>query len=301
MPGVYCRRVSAGWIYLALCVVAYGFANFLQAIAVSRVAVHTSLDPGLLLRLASQKTYLFGVLCQFVGFVFAFLARADLPLFLVQTTAAAGLGVTALLGVFLLKWRLPGAEIVLLCTLAVGLAGLIVSAQRSPSRELHTGETIALASGVLVIAVLGILAARLHGPRGSVVLGCLAGLCFGAAAVASRPLASIHTLSVFLTDPLLYILVLYAAVGQLMLGLAMQRGSTTAAVAAMDATAVVPAALIGLLLLGDRIEPGLEWLAAAGFAVTLGSILGLTRYAEPQQGHRPPAERVPPRSVVSPR
>jgi hypothetical protein len=59
----------------------------------------------------------------------------------------------------------------------------------------------------------------------------------------------------------------------------------------MDATAVVPAALIGLLLLGDRIEHGLEWLAAAGFVVTLGSILGLTRYAEPQQGHLPPAER----------
>jgi drug/metabolite transporter (DMT)-like permease len=289
--------VSAGWIYLALCVVAYGFANFLQAIAVSRVTAHTSLDPGLLLRLASQKTYLLGVLCQFVGFVFAFLARADLPLFLVQTTAAAGLGVTALLGVFLLHWRLPRAEIILLCTLAVGLTGLIISAQRSPSHELRTGEVLALASGVLVIALLGMLAARLHGPRGSVVLGCLAGLCFGAAAVASRPLASLHSLPVLLTDPLLYVLVLYAAVGQLMLGLAMQRGSTTAAVAAMDATAVVPAALIGLLLLGDRIEPGLEWLAAAGFVVTLGSILGLTRYAEPQQC-LPLAERTAHRPAV---
>jgi drug/metabolite transporter (DMT)-like permease len=284
-------------MYLALCVVAYGFANFLQAIAVSRVTAHTSLDPGLLLRLASQKTYLLGVLCQFVGFVFAFLARADLPLFLVQTTAAAGLGVTALLGVFLLHWRLPRAEIILLCTLAVGLTGLIISAQRSPSHELRTGEVLALASGVLVIALLGMLAARLHGPRGSVVLGCLAGLCFGAAAVASRPLASLHSLPVLLTDPLLYVLVLYAAVGQLMLGLAMQRGSTTAAVAAMDATAVVPAALIGLLLLGDRIEPGLEWLAAAGFVVTLGSILGLTRYAEPQQC-LPPAERTAHRPAV---
>jgi drug/metabolite transporter (DMT)-like permease len=282
--------VSASWIYLGLCVVAYGFANYLQAVAVSRVSVHTSLDPGLLLRLARQRTYLLGVLCQFVGFVFAFLARADLPLFLVQTTAAAGLGVTALLGVFLLRWRLPRAEIALLGTLALGLAGLIVSAQRSPSRELHTGETLALGSGVLLIALLGVVAVRVHGARGSVVLGCLAGLCFGAAAVASRPLASVHSLPLFLGDPLLYILVLYVAVGQLMLGLAMQRGSTTAAVAAMDATAVVPAALIGLLLLGDRIEPGLGWLAAAGFVVTLGSILGLTRYAAPQHGCAPPRE-----------
>jgi hypothetical protein len=42
---------------------------------------------------------------------------------------------------------------------------------------------------------------------------------------------------------------------------------------------------MGLLLLGDRIEPGLGWLAALGFVVTLGSILGLTRYAEPQLEH----------------
>jgi hypothetical protein len=172
---------------------------------------------------------------------------------------------------------------VLLVTLAVGLTALIVSAQRSPSEELRAQEVLCLAAGIGVVAALGTLMVRLSGSPGSVALGSLAGLAFGAAAVASRPLAGAESLAEFLADPLLYILVLYAAVGQVLLGLAMQRGSTTAAVASMDAAAVIPAALIGLLLLGDRIEPGLEWLAAAGFVVTLGSILGLTRYAEPQQ------------------
>jgi hypothetical protein len=67
--------------------------------------------------------------------------------------------------------------------------------------------------------------------------------------------------------------------------MAMQRGSTTAAVAAMDAASAVPAAIIGLLFLGDKIEPGKEWLAGLGFALTLGAVLGLTRYAEPQHHH----------------
>ena len=40
------------------------------------------------------------------------------------------------------------------------------------------------------LAVAGFFAARLHGVPGSVVLGALAGIAFGAAAVASRPLAS---------------------------------------------------------------------------------------------------------------
>ena len=41
----------------------------------------------------------------------AFLARRDLPLFLVQSAVAAGLGVTAILGVLLMKWRHPPAEV----------------------------------------------------------------------------------------------------------------------------------------------------------------------------------------------
>jgi hypothetical protein len=280
--------VSGGWGFLAGAILAYGLANFLQAIAATRLTTTTTLHPNLFLRLASHRTYLIGLGMQFLGFICAFIARADLPLFLVQSAVAAGLGVTALLGVFVLHWQLPRAEIALLVTLGAGLIALIVSAQRSPSKPLATGEVIALACAAVGIALIGSLAVRLHGSPGSVALGCLAGLAFGTAAVASRPLANVDSISHFVTDPLLYILIVNAAIGQLMLGLAMQRGSTTAAVAAMDAAAAIPAALVGLLLLGDRIEPGLEWLAISGFVVTLGSIIGLTRYAEPQHALESP-------------
>ena len=135
------------------------------------------------------------------------------------------------------------------------------------------------------IAVVGFFAVRLHGAPGSVALGALSGVAFGAAAVASRPLASADNLGQFFTDPLSYLLIAHSLVGQLLLGLAMQRGSTTAAVAAMDAAGAVPAALVGLLVLGDGVWPGREWLVAAGFVVTLGSVIGLSFYAEPQHHH----------------
>jgi hypothetical protein len=144
---------------------------------------------------------------------------------------------------------------------------------------------LALAASILAIAALGYFAARLHGALGSVVLGSLAGVDFSAAAIAARPLANEHSAAGFFTNPLLYLLIVHSLVGQLLLGLAMQRGSTTAAVAAMDAAGAVPAAIVGLLLLGDRIEPGLGWLAGLGFVVTLGAVIGLTRYAEPQHHH----------------
>jgi hypothetical protein len=284
---------SAGWLYLAAMIVAYGVANLLQSMAAARTRHEQRFHPSLLLRLAGHRVYLLGLGCQFAAFLLAFLARRELPLFLVQASVAAGLGVTALLGVLVLKWRLPAAEVALLGALGVGIAALIVAAQPAPSRQLGLWSEIALGIALMAIAVAGFFAVRLRGSPGSVALGSLAGVAFGAAAVASRPLASVDDVHSFVTHPLLYLVIAHSVVGQLLLGLAMQRGSTTAAVAAMDAASAVPAAVIGLVLLGDRIWPGREWLAALGFLVTLGAVIGLTRYAEPQHHHETEQPRVP--------
>src|SRR4029453_7470025 len=136
--------MSAGWFCLAAMIAAYGVANLLQSAAAARTTVHHTFDPGLLLRLASQRTYLIGLGCQVLGFVFAFLARRDLPLFLVQASVAAGLGVTAVLGVLLLKWSLPRAEIALLGLLLAGITALVLSAQPAHARPLGTAAVVGL-------------------------------------------------------------------------------------------------------------------------------------------------------------
>jgi hypothetical protein len=240
------------------------------------------MHPSLLLRLASQRTYLAGIGCQIIGFFLAFLARRDLPLFLVQASVSAGLGVMAILGVAILKWRLPRAEVALLALLGAGVAGLVVSAKPGESRPITTTGLLALVGVLGVIALLGVFATRVHGSPGSVALGALAGLAFGAAAVDSRALAGAHSWQAFAFHPLMYLLFAHSLTGQLMLGMAMQRGSTTAAVAAMDAASTAPAAIIGLALLGDQIQPGRQWLAAVGFVCTFVAVIGLTRYAQPQ-------------------
>ncbi len=277
--------MSAGWLFLAAMIGMYGVANLLQSHAAAHTTAGEALDPKLLVRLVRHRVYLVGLLCQMLGFILAFLARRDLPLFLVQAAVAAGLGVTAVLGVVVLKWRLPKTEIGLLVVLCAGLAGLVVAAQPHPSRQLGPAGVLGLVIVLGALSVAGFFAARFHGVPGSVLLGSLAGIAFGAAAVASRPLANIHSLDKFIMDPLLYLLIANSVVGQLLLGMAMQRGSTTAAVAAMDAAAAVPAAIVGLLFLGDGIAPGLGWLAGLGFLVTLGSVIGLTFFAEPQHHH----------------
>jgi drug/metabolite transporter (DMT)-like permease len=287
-------------VFLAVMIAAYGVANLLQSIAAARTDLHQAFHPRLLLSLGRQKAYLLGLFCQFAGFLLAFLARRDLPLFLVQSAVAAGLGVTTVLGVLVLKWRLPMAEVGLLVMLGFGLAGLVIAARPAPSRQLGFAGDVGLAVVLLLIGCLGFLAVRLHGAPGSVALGSLAGLAFASAAVASRPLAGAHTLHEFVTNPLLYLLVAHSLVGQLLLGMAMQRGSTTAAVAAMDAAGAVPAAVVGLLLLGDEIHPGRGWIAGAGFLMTLIAVIGLTFYAEPQHHHQVVESRIPVASGARP-
>ncbi|WP_433618990.1 hypothetical protein ACQP2P_05185 [Dactylosporangium sp. CA-139114] len=275
-------------------IAAYGVANLLQSVAAARTDLHQGFQPMLLLRLGRHKSYLVGIACQCAGFALAFFARRDLPLFLVQSAMAAGLGVTTLLGVLILKWKLPRTEVALLLALTVGIAALVLAAKPAPSRQLGAGGVIGLAVVLALLAVLGFFASRLHGAPGSVVLGSLSGVAFGAAAVASRPLASADSFAQFVTDPLSYLLIAHSLVGQLLLGLAMQRGSTTAAVAAMDAAGAVPAALVGLLFLGDGVWPHREWLVAVGFVVTLAGVIGLSFYAEPQHHHRTATEESEP-------
>jgi drug/metabolite transporter (DMT)-like permease len=266
-------------------VVAYGCANLLQSMAAVRTKPHHTMHPSFLLRLACQRIYVAGIGFQVIGFAFAFLARRELPLFLVQASVAAGLGVMAILGVAALKWRLPRGEIALLGLLGLGVAGLVVSAKPGEARQIDFVGEIVLAVVLGVIAVLGIFAVRLRGVPGSVALGSLAGLAFGAAAIDSRTLAAAHSWHAIVLNPLLYLLFAHSLLGQLLLGMAMQRGSTTAAVAAMDAASTAPAAIIGLALLGDQIWPGRQWIAAAGFTCTLVAVIGLARFAQPQSRH----------------
>jgi drug/metabolite transporter (DMT)-like permease len=120
-----------------------------------------------------------------------------------------------------------------------------------------------------------------------VALGSLAGLGFSAAAIASRPLAGHGSALAFVSDPLLYIVIVNSIVGQVLLAAAMQRGSTTAAVSSMEAATAVPAAFFGVVLLGDKIAPGRGWLAILGFVVTLAAVLLMTRFASEQHGGAP--------------
>ncbi|MGA8115142.1 MAG: hypothetical protein WCA46_15865, partial [Actinocatenispora sp.] len=147
--------MSQGWLFLAAMIVAYGVANLLQSIGANRVTMHETLNPHLFVRLVSHKTYVIGIILQFVGFLLAFLARRDLPLFLVQASSAAGLGVTVLLGILLLRWRLVPAELGLLAVLSLGIGGQVLAAEPGPAHRIGWVGATVLCVALGVIGGLG--------------------------------------------------------------------------------------------------------------------------------------------------
>jgi hypothetical protein len=271
----------AGWVELAASALAYAIGIVAQTTAVRRGGGASGhYDVGLLVRLATDRLYALGFAAQVTGFVAAFLARADLPLYLVQTAGAAAVGLAALAGAIILEWRVRRAEIAALAVMAVGLVGVVLAAEPSTAAPVTVTGGIMLLVALACSAGLSFPAGRLKGTRRAVVLGALSGLDFAVLAVATRPLAAGPLLDL-LTHPLAWLAVAAAVVGQSHLASALQHGSATAATAAMEAASAVLAAAAGLVMLGDRVAVGREPLLLAGLALVVAAVVTMALLRPP--------------------
>ena len=256
---------------------AFGVAAVLQGIATARTPDTGGVDPGLLLRLARQPLFLAALVLNLAGFGLHVAALQSLPLFLVQAVIAASVAVTAVLSVRVFRTPLTGRQWAAVTVACVGLALLTPSAESGEAVEATGTERVTLFAVVLGTAALGTLAGRLTGAVGAAALGLCGGVGFGVVALAGRLLPSLAPVDL-LTEPLAYVLVLAGAVAFLLYSTAMQRGSVTTATAANVVTQTAVPAIVGVLLLGDRIRDGWVPVAVLGFVLALSGALGLARF-----------------------
>jgi drug/metabolite transporter (DMT)-like permease len=263
-----------GYVVLALAAVAYAIGIVAQTTAARRVEVRDRVDPGLLARLATDRIYLLGFASQVAGFVLTFLARATLPLYLVQAGASSAVGLAALIGVTLLGWKVRAVEIGVLVIMATGLVLLVSAAEPSVANDLPITMAFGLVGILALTAILAVPAARLRGARGAVAMGVLAGVAFAVLAIASRPIANGPLLGLIF-EPLAWLMVVSALIGQTLLAAALQRGSATATAASMDATTAVLASVVGLAVLGDQVAAGRMGWVVGGLILVVGGVLAM--------------------------
>jgi hypothetical protein len=270
----------------ALC---YGVSSVLQAQASRAAAPVEGLDVRLLARLFGSWRYVLGVCLDLLGFLLGLAAVRSLPLFVVQSVVAGFLAVTAVLGALFLAMPLTRGDRLGLGVVVGGLVLLGISAAPDASDPVSDAVPWGVLVAACVLGLVAVPAARVAGARGAAVLGSLAGLEFGATAVAARILPGDLSLDhlgaevgPLLRSPATYALVVAGVVAMLAYSIALQRGTVTQATAPLVVGETVAPALVGILLLGDRPRSGWEWVAVLGFVLAVGGAVALARHGEVQ-------------------
>jgi drug/metabolite transporter (DMT)-like permease len=264
--------------------VCYGVGSILQAVAARRTQSAEGLDPRLLIRLFGSWRYLLGIGLDVIAFLLSIAALRSLPLFVVQSIVASFLAVTAVLGAIFLHMPLSRSDWIALLLVIAGLVLIGLSAAEDRAVSVSAADRWGVLVAAAALGVLAVPLGRINGAPGAAALGLLAGLAYGAVAVAARVLPGsvrldtlFSDLGTLLTDPSIYALILAGGVGLLAYSTALQRGSVTQATAPLVIGETVAPALVGVLMLGDRPRPGWGWAAALGFVLAVAGALSLSR------------------------
>ena len=182
-----------------LACVGYGVSSVLQAYGARESAAaardrgavgHVTASGGPTLRstISAGLTVAFiaGIVLDVVGFAGSAVSARLIPLFLSQTIISANLVVTAVLSIFVLGVRLHRRDWTAIAIVLVALCILGATAgplgDRNPGAVTHWGVLIVSA----IILGLGAALARLLGRNAAVPAGLIAGVLYGAMAVAIR-------------------------------------------------------------------------------------------------------------------
>jgi drug/metabolite transporter (DMT)-like permease len=256
-----------GALGAALC---YGGASILQALAAREETTTEGLDPRLLLRLVKSWRYLLGLALDGFAFVLSIAALQTMPLFAVQAIVSSFLAITAVLGAVFLKMPLTRRDKVALGVVIGGLVMVGLSAAEDKPVDVSSAERWGILVAALALAALAVPLGRLKGAKGAAALGAVAGLGFGAVAVAARVLPQIgfdtlfSDLGALVRDPATYALAVAAVVALLSYSTALQRGTVTQATAPLVVGETIAPALVGVVMLGDVPKAGWEWVAVVG-------------------------------------
>ena len=274
------NTVSATLVSMAFALsaaAAYGVGAVFQGVGAKNTKHDTDGARGMIAILRHPYS-LAGLLLDLVAWILSRLSLHNLPLFTVQTVLAGSLAVTVVLSHRLLHTPKRHSDVYAIAATGVGL--ILVGA----AAESHLADPPTLAFKVVLWATLPILSLAgllcIERKVSPPVLGALGGTAFGFSALAARAIVDVDGLIDLLRHPLLYVMLMYAGLGVVFFTRGLERGQVGSVTAAMWAAEIIPASIIGFLMLGDSVRPGWQIPAAIGIAITLGATITLAKPIE---------------------
>jgi len=229
--------------------------------------------------------FLAGMLLDGLGFLGSLVSARLIPLFLSQTIMSANLAVTAVLSVLVLGVRLRTRDWAAIAIVLAALCVLGFSAgelgTEVPGRHMHWSVLVA----AVLIFVFGVVLVRVLGKNAAVPAGLIAGILYGAMAVAVR---IAHGLDPFqwhalVSDPAAWAVLVAGGGGFYLFTVALQIGSVNGVAAALVMGETVIPGVVGVLLLGDVAKPGLGWLVGVAFATAVAGAVAIAIFGAAEQ------------------
>ena len=273
-------------VFCLIAAVGYGVGAVLQALGARRAAAKGAVG---LIAMGKQPVFLLGLLTDLGSWLISRFALHTLPLFAVQTILAGSLAITVLLARVVLGAELRRPDRLAIVATMAGLVIVGVSASEDTAKGVGHALKVGIVLGIPTVALLGLFAIKLNK---SVVLAVLSGAAFTGSALAAR---AVHirdeSLVGILDAPLLWAVLIYAVLALALHATALMQGSIGPVTAAMWATEVLVATIVGAIALGDHMRPGWTIPAIIGIGLTLVATLVLARSPAQELEHRaiPPA------------
>lgn len=287
-----------------LACVGYGVSSVLQAYGArsstaaawahgGRIPVTATGGPTLRSTISAALTpaFVVGMVLDVVGFGGTVVSARLIPLFLSQTIISANLVVTAVLGIAVLRVGLHTRDWVAIGTVIVSLFVLGLTAGHRGEGTMEPVVHWGLLSASVLILVGGVGLIRLLGARAAVAAGLIAGVLFGALAIAVRVLEGVEPLrlGILVADPASWTILITGLGGFYLHTVALQVGSVNGATAALVVGETVVPGITGVVLLGDTAQRGLGWLVGVAFvsAVVAAVAVAIFGAADHGRGAKP--------------
>jgi len=209
-----------------------------------------------------------------LGWALHLVSIAMVPLYVAQVGISASLAVTAVTAATLLGEPLAPRHQLAIGVLVGGLALLAVAAGPVGDHEFEDGDIAALYAALALILFLAVVARRVSGQAGGVLLGCLAGIAYAGSPIATRAL--VDPSWDWLTIAPALSIGLFGLLGFWLYSIALRRASVIAASAPLVLLQTVVPSIVGVFTFGDAFRDG--WLPAAiiGFVASTAAALVLS-------------------------
>jgi drug/metabolite transporter (DMT)-like permease len=248
----------------------YGVAMLLQGIGVHRSdgcpRPFGRLPPSM-----RHPAFLGGLLLDLVAWTLSRIALHGLAVFAVQSILAGSLAVTVIGAQVFLKAPVERRDHVAIAAALVGLVLVGLAAGPQTIDTIPRFYDFFVVLGAPVIAAVGALGLRRKHPAFGGVLG---GLALGGSSLAARPIHLDSFISI-VSDPLSWAVIAYSLTGVVLVTRALEYGRVGPVSATMWTAEIVPATVVGLVVLGDHARAGYGPVAFAGVGITVAATVAL--------------------------